>query len=98
MPKRNKPRRRVGDFIQRERDASYEHVDGLRDTAALLWRKACEAEGFPAHTTFVTFSPTNPYAEFYNQAVQELLEKIAVTTQLGYVGLRINERGRAELL
>ena len=47
MSKRNKPRRLIGDFIQRERDAAYEHVDGLHDTAVLLWRKACEAEGLP---------------------------------------------------
>lgn len=98
MPKPTKRRQRVGDFIQRERDASYEHVDGLRDTAAWLWRKACEAEGLPIHTMFVVFSPTNRYAELYNNAMQELLEKITVTTQFGYTGLRINHKGRAELL
>ena len=98
MPKRPKPRPRKGDFIQRERDASYEHVDGLHDTAALLWRKACEAEGLPVDTQFAVFSPTNRYAELYNNAARELCEKIAVTAHLGYAGLRINERGRAELL
>ena len=98
MPKRPKSRKRVGDFIQRERDASYEHIDGLRKTAAVLWRKACEAEGLPVDTMFAVFSPTNRYAELYNNAVRELCEKTAVTAQLGYAGLRINERGRAELL
>ncbi len=98
MPKRQKPRLRKGDFIQRERDASYEHVDGLRDTAAVLWRKACDAEGLPVDTVFAVFSPTNRYAELYNNAVRELCEKIAVTAQLGYAGLRINEKGRAEFL
>ena len=98
MSNRCKPRKRKGDFIQRERDASYEHVDGLYDTAALLWRKACEAERLPVDTMFAVFSPTNRYAELYNNAVRELCEKIAVTTQLGYAALRINERGRAELL
>lgn len=98
MPARKKPRNRAGDFIQRERDASYEHVDGLRDTAALLWRKACEAEGLPVDTMLAVFSLTNRYAELYNNAVRELCEKIAVTSRLGYAGLPINERGRAELL
>ena len=98
MTKRPKSRPRQGDFIQRERDASYEHVAGLRDTAAVLWRKACEAEGLPADTVFAGFSPTNRYAELYHKAVRELFEKIAATAQLGYAGLRINERGRAELL
>lgn len=98
MPKPNKKRRRTGNFNQRERDASYEHVDGLHDTAALLWRKACEADDLPADAIFATFSPDNRYAELYNNAMRELLEKIAATSQLGYVGLRINEKGRAELL
>ena len=98
MSKRNKPRRRIGDFIQRERDAAYEHVDGLRDTAALLWRKACEAEGILPDTVFATFSTGNRYAELYNNAMRELLEKIAATTQFGYAGLHINKKGRAELL
>ena len=98
MPKRPKPRKRAGDFIQRERDASYEHVDGLRDTAALLWQKACEAEGLPVNTMLAVFSPTNRYAELYNNAARELLEKITVTAEFGYAGLHINERGRAELL
>lgn len=98
MPKRTKRRRRTGDFIQRERDAAYEHVNGLRDTAALLWRKACEAEGLPVDTVFATFSADNRFAELYNNAMRELLEKIAVTMQLGYTGLCINQKGRAELL
>lgn len=98
MPKRSSQRRRMGDFIQRERDASYEHVNGLRHTAALLWRKACEAEGLPTDTVFAGFGPDNRYAELYNNVMQELLEKIAVTTQLGYTGLCINQKGRAELL
>ena len=98
MPKPTKRRQRVGDFIQRERDASYEHVDGLRDTAALLWRKACETDDLPTNAVFATFSPGNRYAELYNNVTRELLEKIAATSQLGYVGLRINEKGRAELL
>ncbi len=98
MPEQPKSRPHKGDFIQRERDASYEHVDGLRYTTAALWRKACEAEGLPVDTMFTVFSPTNRYAELYNNAVRELCEKIAVTVQLGYAGLRINEKGRAELL
>ena len=64
----------------------------------MLWRKACEAEGLPTDTMFAVFSPTNRYAKLYNNAVRELCEKIAVTAHLGYAGLRINERGRAELL
>ena len=98
MLARKKPRRRTGDFIQRERDASYEHVDGLHDTAALLWRKACEADDLPADAIFATFSPGNRYAELCNNVMRELLEKITVTAQFGYTGLRINHKGRAELL
>lgn len=91
-------RQRAGDFIQRERTASYEHIDGLRDTAALLWRKACEVENIPVDALFVTFSPGNRFAELYNNVIQELLEKIEAAARLGYAGLRINRKGRAELL
>jgi len=34
-----------------------------------LWKKACEYDGIPPDSKFVTFSKDNPYAKLYNEAL-----------------------------
>ncbi len=68
------------------------HIANLRAAVVQLWKKMREEDGIPPESRFVVFSPTNKYAQFYNNAVIQLQEAEAAYKAGGYVGLKIRSR------
>ncbi len=50
-----------------------ERVRILKNTVAVLWRKACEYDEIETSAKFVCFSADNRDADLYNRAVGELM-------------------------
>ena len=65
---------------------------GWANTVGSIWLKMCEHDGIDPTATFVVFSDDNPYKVFYNSALRQYQETLAVVSQGpggGYVGLKI---------
>ena len=76
-------------FQERMNKQGRDYIIAIRNTARVLWIKACEAEGVPSDSKFVVFSKENKFAEFYNIAMLRLQEAEAEYRAGGYVGLKI---------
>lgn len=70
------------------------HIQGLQCAVKQLWMKMCEHDDIEAGSKFVVFSNDNPYQQFYDNALTQLREARQQYTDGGYVGLKINARGR----
>ena len=70
-------------------------IQGLRNTVRVLWTKCCEEDGIPPDSSFVVFSDGNKYIPFYESALKQLWEAEAAYAAGGYVGLVMDERGKA---
>ena len=71
-----------------------EHLVAIGNTAALLWRRACEHDGIAEDSRFAVLSDDNPYTKWLNLAMAELSRTRREYEAGGYVGLKI-ENGRA---
>ncbi len=84
-------------FQEQINKSGRDYIEGLRATAAQLWRLACEHEGVPPESSFVVFSDDNRAAVLLDSARRMLSEARRQYAAGGYVGLRIEAGKRATL-
>lgn len=80
-----------------ERKQAHDTLAGWAATVRAVWVSMCKHDGIDPDAKFVVFSDDNPYKQFYNNALTQYRETLAVVSQGpggGYVGLTISGRGR----
>lgn len=55
------------------------------------WKSACEFDGIPPNSKFVSFSEDNPFAPYLNKATEEYFAHKREIEAGGYVGLEIGK-------
>lgn len=67
-------------------------LTGWAATVKKVWEAMCKHDGIDPDSRFVVFSDDNPYTQFWNSALTQYRETLAVVAQGpggGYVGLEI---------
>jgi hypothetical protein len=63
-----------------------------RNKVSQLWDKMCAADNIPCSSTFVSFSPSNPFAKKYNVEISKLQIMVAIHKSFVNMPLFFQER------